>query len=90
LSSGYKHAGEPTKRFKRALKALSTEIKGQLYERIDELLKGHVIGKPLKGPYEGFKVIRVGKFRLIYSNEKPCVVLLYDVGLRESIYERLS
>ena len=31
----------------------------------------------------------MGKFRLIYSDERSCVILLYDVGPRESIYEGL-
>jgi mRNA-degrading endonuclease RelE of RelBE toxin-antitoxin system len=90
LSSGYKHVGEFTRRFKKALKALSSETKERLHEKIDELLKGHIVGKSLKGPYKEFKVIRVGKFRLVYNDKEPCVILFYDVGPRESIYEELS
>jgi mRNA-degrading endonuclease RelE of RelBE toxin-antitoxin system len=48
-------------------------------------LNGKIIGKPLKGQYKGFEVIRIGKYRLIYSRE-PCKIILHDVRLRETAY----
>jgi mRNA-degrading endonuclease RelE of RelBE toxin-antitoxin system len=68
------------------VRALSVEVRRQLYERMDELLKGLVTGEPLRGPYKRFKKIRIGKFRLIYSDAKPCIISFYKLRHRESAY----
>lgn len=86
MSSEYRHVGKFTSSFKRMVRALSVEVRRQLYERMDELLKGLVTGEPLRGPYKRFKKIRIGKFRLIYSDAKPCIISFYKLRHRESAY----
>jgi addiction module RelE/StbE family toxin len=85
LTKDYKHIAEITNRFKRAIKTLDEVFKRRISEKIEELLNSKIIGKPLKGKYKGFEVIRIGKYRLIYSKE-PCIIILYDVSHRETAY----
>jgi mRNA-degrading endonuclease RelE of RelBE toxin-antitoxin system len=46
-------------------------MKQRTIEKLEELLKGQISGKPLKGGYKGFKRIRIGKHRLIYNDSEP-------------------
>jgi mRNA-degrading endonuclease RelE of RelBE toxin-antitoxin system len=45
-------------------------MKQRTIEKLEELLKGQISGEPLKGEYKGFKRIRIGKYRLIYSRPR--------------------
>jgi addiction module RelE/StbE family toxin len=85
LTKDYKHIAEITNRFKKAIKTLDEDLKKRISEKIEELLNSKIIGKPLKGKYKGFEVIRIGKYRLIYSKE-PCIIILHDVSHRETAY----
>jgi mRNA-degrading endonuclease RelE of RelBE toxin-antitoxin system len=86
LSSSHKHVGKFTNHFRKAIKTLDINVRNQLYEKIDDMLKGMIIGKSLKGPYKEFKAIRIGRYRLIYSDKEPCIILFYDIRHRESAY----
>jgi mRNA-degrading endonuclease RelE of RelBE toxin-antitoxin system len=86
LSSEYKHISEPSNRFKKSFKSLDKEMKQRTIEKLEELLKGQISGEPLKGEYKGFKRIRIGKHRLIYSDAEPCKIYLYDIRPRETAY----
>jgi mRNA-degrading endonuclease RelE of RelBE toxin-antitoxin system len=72
--------------FERALRSLNRELRERVLNVVDELQKGAITGKPLKGPYREFKSVRIGKFRLIYSDKVHCVIDLYDIRHRESAY----
>jgi len=86
LSREYKHILEISSRFKKTLNSLSEELKHRIVEKVEELLMRYGGGKSLKGQYRGFKVLRIGKYRLIYSNEEWCKIYLYDVRHREVAY----
>jgi mRNA-degrading endonuclease RelE of RelBE toxin-antitoxin system len=61
-------------------------MKERTIEKLNELLEGRISGKPLKREYKGFKRIRIGKYRLIYSDSEPCKIYLYDIKPRETAY----
>jgi len=86
LSSGYKHVAEVTKHFEKAFKSLDRELRERVLNTIEDLLMGTISGKPLKGPYREFKRVRIGKYRLIYSDREHCKIYLYDLRHRESAY----
>ena len=44
-------------------------------------------GKPLKDELEGYRSIRVSRFRIIYRVESPNVIQIAAVGPRATIYE---
>jgi len=85
LNNDYKHLAEITTHFKKAIKTLDKDLKKRISEKIEELLNGKLVGKPLKGQYKGFEVIRIGKYRLIYSKE-PCKIIFHDISHRETAY----
>jgi len=70
LSSEYKHISEISKHFKKSFESLDKEMKQRTIEKLEEFLKGQISGDPLKGEYKGFKRIRIGKYRLIYSRPR--------------------
>ena len=86
MSSEYKHTVIMRRGFERALRSLNRELRERVLNVVDELQKGAITGKPLKGPYREFKSVRIGKFRLIYSDKVHCVIDLYDIRHRESAY----
>jgi addiction module RelE/StbE family toxin len=86
LSNEFKHVLHISKRFKKSFESLDKEMKHRTVEKLEELLKGYISGEPLRGEYKGFKRIRIGKYRLIYSNSEPCKMYLYDIRPRETAY----
>ncbi len=50
------------------------------------LLNNEIQGEYLRGPYKGLKKVRVGKYRIIFSDHEPCRVIFHDVRPRESAY----
>jgi mRNA-degrading endonuclease RelE of RelBE toxin-antitoxin system len=86
LSSEYKHTVNVRRYFDRALRSLDRDLRERVLNVVDELQKGTISGKPLKGPYREFKSVRIGKYRLIYSDKVHCVIDLHDIRHRESAY----
>jgi addiction module RelE/StbE family toxin len=58
-------------------------------EKIDQILKGH-IGEPLKGKFRDYKKVRIGKYRLIYSDKEKCKIVLVKLSHRETVYDELD
>jgi mRNA-degrading endonuclease RelE of RelBE toxin-antitoxin system len=54
---------------------LDREMRDRVSEKIDQLLKGSHIGEPLKGKRD-YKKVRIGKYRLIYSDKEKCKIVL--------------
>jgi mRNA-degrading endonuclease RelE of RelBE toxin-antitoxin system len=90
LTEEYKHTAEIRGLFLREVKKLDIKTKERVYGKIDELLKGFDIGKTLKGPLRECKSVRIGKYRLIYSNREKCKVVLLTINPRESVYYRIK
>jgi mRNA-degrading endonuclease RelE of RelBE toxin-antitoxin system len=74
------------RRFDKVLRSLDRDLKERVLNVVDELQKGTISGKPLKGPYREFKSVRIEKYRLIYSDKVHCGIDLYDIRHRESAY----
>jgi len=86
LSSEYKRAVNVRRRFDKAVRSLDRDLRERVLNIVDELQKGTISGKPLKGPYREFKSVGIGKYRLIYSDKVHCVIDLYDIRHRETAY----
>ena len=86
MSNKFKHEPQISKRFKKSFESLDKEMKKRAIEKLKELLEGHISGKPLKGEHKGFKRIRIGRYRLVYSDSEPCKIYLYDIKPRETAY----
>jgi mRNA-degrading endonuclease RelE of RelBE toxin-antitoxin system len=87
--SAYKHEAVVTESFEKAFRKLEDDVKERVRKRVEELLQGQAFWKPLRGPLRGLKVTRVGKWRIIFSDKKPCVIDLLDISPRETAYKRL-
>jgi mRNA-degrading endonuclease RelE of RelBE toxin-antitoxin system len=72
--------------FDKALRSLDRDLRERVLSVVNELQKGTISGKPLKGPYREFKSVRIGKYRLIYIDKVHCIIDLYDIRHRESAY----
>ena len=86
MSSEYKHTVNVRRHFDKALRSLDRDLRERVLSVVNELQKGTISGKPLKGPYREFKSVRIGKYRLIYSDKVHCIIDLYDIRHRESAY----
>ena len=86
MSSEYKRAVNVRRRFDKAVRSLDRDLRERVLNIVDELQKGTISGKPLKGPYREFKSVGIGKYRLIYSDKVHCVIDLYDIRHRETAY----
>jgi len=86
LSNEFKHSSHISRRFKKSFNSLDKEMKQRVIEKVQKLLMRHTSGEPLKGEYKGFKRIRIGKYRLIYSDSELCKIYLYDIRSRETAY----
>ena len=86
MSSEYKHTVNVRRRFDKALRSLDRDLRERVLSVVDGLQKGTISGKPLKGPYREFRCVRIGKYRLIYSDKVHCVIDLYNIRRRESAY----
>lgn len=89
MSSEYIHTISLTRHFARSLRNLSKEDQERILSKIDELGRGIVEGKMLRGNYREMKSLRIGKYRIIYREPKWCTLELLDVGNRETIYSKL-
>jgi len=63
-------------------------VRDRVSEKIDQILKGH-IGEPLKGKRD-YKKVRIGKYRLIYSDKEKCKIVLVKLSHRETVYGELD
>jgi len=77
---------EVTSHFNKSVKHLNESVKKQLKKKVEKLLNGQHGGKSLKEPYREFKAVRIGKYRLIYSDKEPCKIVLHDIRHRETAY----
>ncbi len=53
-----------------------------------EIFDDWAIGKPLVGPLAGYRMHRVGLYRIIYAVRESTQVEIVAIGHRKDIYER--
>jgi len=90
LSEIYLHKLDIKRRFERSLKNLSKENIKRIESIINDLARGEITGRKLRGKLRNFRYLRVGSYRVIYEEPKKCNIILWEVGSRESIYNSLS
>jgi len=74
--------------FLRDLRRLDTVAIRRILQIVELLKENPNLGKNLRGQLEGFRSLRVGDFRVIYTIEEPNrTVILRAVGHRRSVYE---
>ena len=93
-SSKEDSAGKPscslllTRSFLKDLRKLDKADNRRILQTIEVLKADPYIGKNLRGQLEGFRSLRVGDFRVIYTvDESARVVMLRAVGRRSVVYE---
>jgi mRNA-degrading endonuclease RelE of RelBE toxin-antitoxin system len=86
LSEQFKHEALVENRFKKSFRNIDSEHQELIFEKMKQLLNNEIQGEYLRGPYKGLKKVRVGKYRIIFSDHEPCKVIFYDVRPRESAY----
>ena len=65
-----------TKRFLSDVKKLKKDLRVELEKAIEKILEHPHAGKPLKHSFKGCRSARVGKFRIIYMEEKGKMVFV--------------
>ena len=86
MSEQFKHEAWVENRFKKSFRNIDVEHKNLIIEKMKQLLNDEIQGEYLRGPYKGLKKVRVGKYRILYSDHEPCRVIFHDVRPRESAY----
>ena len=71
------------------LSQLPRKIRERALEIVEKsLAKDPYLGKPLTGPYKGLWKYRVGDYRIIYSIEKPgLVIFVLRIRHRKDVYQ---
>jgi addiction module RelE/StbE family toxin len=90
LSEKYVHVAEFRRSFEKEVEKLDKEIRDRVFEKISQLLKGSHIGEPLKGELRYYKKVRIGKYRLIYSDKEKCKIVLVKFSHRETVYDEMN
>lgn len=72
---------------KEQIRHLPPDLKRQVWEAIDDILKNPETGKSLSEDLAGYRSYRIGRYRLIYRIEEERLVL-EAIGSRKDIYER--
>lgn len=86
MNDEYKHTIKPASSFRHRIKNLSKENRERVLEKVDEICKGLIEGKMLRGKHQGERSLRVGIFRVIYEKPKYCIIIFKDVRNRETAY----
>ncbi|MBM4299685.1 MAG: type II toxin-antitoxin system mRNA interferase toxin, RelE/StbE family [Deltaproteobacteria bacterium] len=74
----------------RRIAKLPPEIKRLVRSNIDSLLKNPTSGTELTGDLEGYRSLRVRRYRIIYRiNDAAHYLEFYHVGHRRDVYETL-
>ena len=74
-----------SRRAEKALEAVEAHYKNHLKEAIRELSNNPLLGKKLKGEFEGLRSYRVGRFRIVYRFVKDLLEVVY-VDDRKDVY----
>ena len=72
-------------RAEKALHAVEGRLRDRLKEAIRELSGNPLLGKKLKGEFEGLKSYRLGSFRIVYRFTKELLEVVY-LDNRKDVY----
>ena len=71
------------------LARLARPLRRTIVSACREIFDDWAIGKPLIGPLAGYRVYRVGVYRIIYAVRESSSVEIVAIGHRKDIYERM-
>jgi len=78
---------ELSEKFKSQLRKVKDEkLRDSVEKTLKDLLEDPNIGKPLRYSFKGFRVMRIGKYRLIYAIEGD-EVKVYAIKHRKKVYK---
>jgi mRNA-degrading endonuclease RelE of RelBE toxin-antitoxin system len=69
------------------LRRLPPPIKRQLRQALDALALGQCAGKPLQLELQGYRSLRVRRYRVIYREAEDGALQMPAIGPRASIYQ---
>jgi len=72
-------------RAEKALEAVDARYQNHLKEAIRELSENPLLGKKLKGEFEGLRSHRVGRFRIVYKLVRDALEVVY-IDDRKDVY----
>lgn len=72
-------------RAEKALEALDPRFREQLKAALRELSRNPLLGKKLKGEFEGLRSYRLGAFRIVYRCTKDTVEVAF-IDHRKDVY----
>jgi mRNA-degrading endonuclease RelE of RelBE toxin-antitoxin system len=92
LSEKYRHVAEFRHSFEKDVEKQDREMRDRVSEKIkiDQILKDYHIGELLKGKFRDYKKVKIGKYRLIYSDKEKCKIVLVKFSHRETVYDELD
>ena len=65
---------------------LHPELKRKVRAALEQILQDPGLGKSLRDDLQGFRSLRVGRFRIIYR-AFPTIIEIITIGPRRTIYE---
>lgn len=69
------------------LKRLDNSIRSRVLGKLKKLETRPDLGKPLTGQLTGFRSLRIGDYRVIYSIEREKLsILVIKIGHRKNVY----
>lgn len=84
--ASFKHELKITRKVIKSMKNIDKQIREEISTRLKELANGMNYGVVLKGPWKGYKRIRVRKYRVIYRIPQKCIIEVVYVGHGETVY----
>lgn len=74
----------------RDLARLSRPLRRTILSACREVFDDWAIGKPLLEPLSGYRMHRVGVYRIIYAVRESSSIEIVAIGHRKDIYERAT
>jgi len=74
-----------SRRAEKSLQSLDERLKDHLKEAIRELTANPLLGKKLKGEFEGLRSYRLGSVRIVYRFTKELLNVVY-IDHRKDVY----
>lgn len=72
-------------RAEKALGRLAPRLRDRLKDAVLELTQNPLLGKKLKGEFEGLRSYRIGLFRIVYRFESAILEIVY-IDHRKDLY----
>ncbi len=79
-----------TKTSEKQFRSLPEKIQDEIALILEGIARDPLVGKPLQGVLKGLRSKRVGKFRIVYKQEKQqLIIIVVNIEHRKSVYRSL-